>query len=122
MSVLMISFPSHNQGLMAVAIPGLRLGSCQAWVRLPSLVLISSVAKALPTLSLRIPICKMEMLTLSRLASVRTAAAGHRNGPVVVAAVILSAQPGLEHGPPPQSYALSHVLFLDFWTSDRSWE
>lgn len=47
MSVLVISFPSHNQGLTAVAIPGFRLGSCQAWLRFLSLVLVRRVAKAL---------------------------------------------------------------------------
>lgn len=42
--ILIISFASHSQGLIEVAIPGLRLGSCQAWVRTLFLVLASRVA------------------------------------------------------------------------------
>ena len=46
--ILIISFASHSQGLILieVTIPGLRLGSCQAWVRTLFLVLISRVALA----------------------------------------------------------------------------
>lgn len=42
----MISFPSHHQGLTEVETPGLRHESCQAWVRILLLVLISSMAWA----------------------------------------------------------------------------
>lgn len=98
--MLIISLPSHNQGPIAVATLGFRHGSCQAWVRFLSLVLISKVATALTIFEPQDPLCNTEVLMLTRLAVVRTAVPGAQKLVSSGAAIILSAQLKLEPSAP----------------------